>query len=115
MGGLGRRWIGILGLSFVLLAFGARDISDGIDRDDCEEHTITHTISPDGAWVATVDQAVCQIAPIGGANILVKVELARAASPFRPTWLLAGETSGYDKDRPHVEWKRCGIELSSTA
>jgi hypothetical protein len=84
------------GLALAGLATPARS-------DSCAHTVVASVISPDQAWRATVDEAVCE----GGAfatSVVATVQLGRADDAGPPIDLLGTDTGGHPSERPRLRW-----------
>lgn len=76
------------------------------EKDDCEHTLIWSGKSPDGKWIASVDQQLSQIVPIGGATVLDVVQLTPADHSGQPIDVFSVDTGGEIYARPSVSWKQ---------
>jgi len=99
-----RRWRVALGLSAVpltLLAAAWAVTGDG--KDTCEHAIVARVPSPDGAWEARVDEAVCLFG-FGVGAVVAGVHLVSTRDPARSTDLLGVDTGAHEDDRPRLAW-----------
>lgn len=71
--------------------------------DTCRHHVVASAISPDGAWRAVVDEAICEAGPMASAIVdTVRVGATRRGS--RLTDVLGVDTGGHVEARPRPHW-----------
>ena len=69
----------------------------------CTDVVLDRLPSPDGAWVAVIDESHCE-AEMGGDTIAAGVDLVSTKPPFQDIELLGVDTGGHNEERPHVAW-----------
>ncbi len=101
MNHLGRRVE--LVLAAVLLTLIAAVLMKARSSYSCEEAIVVRLLSPDRAWEARVDEAICPV-PLGGAAIIATARLVSTRDPGRTADLLGVDTGGHDDERPRLAW-----------
>jgi hypothetical protein len=70
---------------------------------DCTHLIVDRLPSPDGAWVAVIDESTCDVG-MGGSGITADLHLVRTKSPVRDINLLGVDTHGDASNRPRIAW-----------
>ena len=97
-----------LGLGTVLLAllaavWAVTGDGDGDGKDNCDHAIVARVPSPDGAWEARIDEAVC-LYGFGVGAVVAGVHLVSTRGPVRFADLLGVNTGGHEDDRPRLAW-----------
>jgi hypothetical protein len=71
--------------------------------DSCAHTIVATSVSPDGAWRAVVDEAVCESGGFASA-VVATVGLGPVKGPARLTDLLGVDTGGHVEQRPRLLW-----------
>jgi hypothetical protein len=69
----------------------------------CTDVVLDRLPSPDGAWVAVMDESNCEVG-MGGNAITAGVHLVKTKPPLQDIDLLRVDTGGDIDDRPRVAW-----------
>jgi hypothetical protein len=102
--GQGARWHRAAGLLFSLLLTAIAGPSAASDTTDSCVHTIITAVpSPDGAWTAEVNEAVCEGGPMASA-VVDSVRLKAADGPGHGADLLGLQSGGTARERPRLAW-----------
>jgi hypothetical protein len=97
---------GLAMLSVVAVAFGLGIlyIFGGLLKDACETRFRTELLSPDGNWVAIVDEFSC-VSPDGRDDgSTVDVELRATQHDADAPLILSVDTTGHPEQRPRIAW-----------
>jgi len=93
-----------LGLGAVLLtSLAAVWAMTGDGKDTCEHAIVARVPSPDGAWEARIDEAVCLFG-FGTGAVVAGVHLVSTRDPARSADLLGVQTGGNEDERPILAW-----------
>jgi len=97
-----------LGLGAVLLTllaavWAVTGDGDGDGKDTCEHAIVARVPSPDGAWEARVDEAVCLFG-FGTGAVVAGVHLVSTRDPARFADLLGVDTGAHEDERPRLAW-----------
>ena len=68
--------------------------------DGCTHTEVARAMSPDGAALAAVDEAVCE----GGLSADITAQVTLQASGAPPVPMLGVDTGGHPEDRPVATW-----------
>ena len=102
-----RGWRLALGLGAVLLTLLAVVtvvwVATGDGKDTCEHAIVARVPSPDGAWEARVDEAVCLFG-FGVGAVVAGVHLVSTHDPARSVDLLGVDTGAHEDERPRLAW-----------
>jgi len=103
----GRRLALALGAALLtLLAVVWAVTGDGVTgdgKDTCEHAIVARVPSPDGAWEARVDEAVCLFG-FGVGAVVAGVHLVSTRDPARSVDLLGVDTGAHEDERPRLAW-----------
>jgi hypothetical protein len=69
----------------------------------CSHTVIDRLPSPDGSWVAVIDEYTCDVGSFS-TDITAEVHLVSTKSPLREIEVLGVDTGGNDNERPRVAW-----------
>ena len=78
-------------------------VATGVREDSCEHATVARVPSPDGAWEARVDEAVCLFG-FGTGAVVAGVHLVSTRDPARFADLLGVDTGAHEDERPRLAW-----------
>ena len=95
-----------LGLGAVLLTLLAAVwavTGDGDGKDTCEHAIVARVPSPDGAWEARIDEAVCLFG-FGTGAVVAGDHLVSTRGPARSADLLGVDTGAHEDERPRLMW-----------
>jgi hypothetical protein len=73
-------------------------------RPRCTNAILDRLPSPDGAWVAVIDEDTCDVGLLAMTDITAGVHLVSTKPPLRDIAVLGVDTGGHDDDRPRVGW-----------
>ena len=73
-------------------------------RPRCTNAVLDRLPSPDGAWIAVIDEDTCDVGLLAMTDITAGVNLVSTKPPLRDIAVLGVDTGGHDDDRPRVAW-----------
>jgi len=92
----------VLGM-LAALVVGLSILWDAV-RPRCTDTVLDRLPSPDGSWVAVIDEDTCDVGLLAMTDITAGVHLLTTKPPLRDIDVLGVDTGGNDSERPRVAW-----------